>query len=361
MDLSPFPHHGPLLPDQVHGRDDLIAHLIEQVTALRVTALMGPRRYGKTSVLRRLAADLESAGTSVVWVDLYELGSMVDMALRFDAALLSANGPVASAISRMAATFGVNLGFLHVEFTKRGRPDETATMHVLLDTLVRAAETTPTLIVLDEFSGVAGVEGAAGLLRTKLQHHYQSVGLVFAGSEPSTMRSLFSEREQPFYGQADLVAVEPLTAVAVHDIITTGFAATGRDAGALPGAVHAFCHGHPRRTMQAADLAWAHTPPGEICDDSRWAAALDQLRRGTADANETLFSSLNRAEQMVLRIVASRGSVWGRAADLLGLNPTPASGALGRLRNAGHLVTAGSDHALVDPVLADWLRTRLPI
>ena len=31
-------------------------------------------------------------------------------------------------------------------------------------------------------------QGAAGLLRTELQHHYQVMGLVFAGSQPSTMR-----------------------------------------------------------------------------------------------------------------------------------------------------------------------------
>ena len=46
---------------------------------------------------------------------------------------------------------------------------------------------------------------AAGLLRTKLQHHYQEIGLVFAGSQLSLMRAMFTDVARPFYGQAELV------------------------------------------------------------------------------------------------------------------------------------------------------------
>ena len=63
MEVSPFPHQGPLDPDAVVGRDDLVADLIERVTERRVTALLGPRRFGKTSVMRRVVDDLERAGT----------------------------------------------------------------------------------------------------------------------------------------------------------------------------------------------------------------------------------------------------------------------------------------------------------
>ena len=229
----------------------------------KVTALLGPRRYGKTSVLRRVAADLVPSGVSLVWLDLYELTSMVDLALRLDDAIHRARGPVAASAARTAAAIGLTLGVIRVEFTKPARPDSTATVHVLLDTLVRAATGTPTLLVVDEFAGIARVNGAAGLLRTKLQHHYQSLGLLFAGSEPSTMQALFSEREQPFYAQADVVTIGPLDAVAVHDLVTGGFTATGRDPGPLPRLIHGFCGGHPRRTMQLADQAWERAAVGD--------------------------------------------------------------------------------------------------
>src|SRR3546814_15463004 len=50
----------------------------------RVTALLGPRRYGKTSLLRRVTADLAEAGPETIWIDLYELNSMADLAGAID-------------------------------------------------------------------------------------------------------------------------------------------------------------------------------------------------------------------------------------------------------------------------------------
>lgn len=361
MEDSPFPHHGPLDPSQVSGRDELVDDLVERVTRRQVTALLGPRRYGKTSVLGKVAATMEAAGTSVVWIDLFELASMVDLALRLDTALRDSRGEVRTVVARAAASVGFNLGLVRFDFAKPSRPDSGATVHTLLDLLVDAAVAHPTLLVLDEFSGIARVDGAAGLLRTKLQHHYQDVGILFAGSEPSTMRALFSLREQPFYGQADLVPVAPLTASAVHQIVTAGFLATDRDPGALPTLIHAFAAGHPRRTMQLADAAWAVAPAGRPWAATTWERALETVRRSGAEANETLLASLSRAEQSVLRVLANDGSIWGRAAEHAGLNPSPARSGLDRLRAAGHVVTEHDTHHVVDPVLADWLKRTLPI
>lgn len=357
---SPFPHHGPLEPDQLRGRTELVADLIERVSGRKVTALLGPRRYGKTSVLRRVASEVSAANVPVVWIDLFELTSLVDLAIRLDDALASTRGPLGRSFGDAAASFGVNLGLVRLEFAKRARPEPVATVHTLLDVAVTHLARAGGVLILDEFSGIANVEGAAGLLRTKLQHHFQQIGLLFAGSEPTTMRSLFSEREQPFYGQADLVTIGPLSQVAVRDIVVDGFEQTGRDPGRLPGFVFAFTSGHPRRVMQLADAAWSRAIPGEDWDDTTWEQALAGVRRSTADANETLFASLPAADRDTLRVVANGGSIWGRAAELVNLSPGSARHALARLRDSGHL--SGDDRpALVDPILADWLRRTLPI
>src|SRR3546814_1766478 len=71
MDRSPFPFQGPLAPSEVTGRDDLRRDLAERMVERRVTALLGPRRYGKTSLLRRVTADLAEVGPETIWIDLY--------------------------------------------------------------------------------------------------------------------------------------------------------------------------------------------------------------------------------------------------------------------------------------------------
>ncbi|CAN5625286.1 hypothetical protein BH24ACT4_BH24ACT4_09010 [soil metagenome] len=63
------------------------------------------------------------------------------------------------------------------------------------------------------------MKNAAGVLRTELQHHYQDLSIVFAGSQPSTMRALFTDQAQPFFAQADLVEIGPMTGAAVTEVV----------------------------------------------------------------------------------------------------------------------------------------------
>jgi hypothetical protein len=107
VDASPFPYQGPLEPGQVRGRDELVEDLTERVTERRVTALLGPRRYGKTSVLRRVTAD--QSELTPVWVDLYEVTSMADVAVRFDEALAGAAGRFSEAARSIAARNGLGI------------------------------------------------------------------------------------------------------------------------------------------------------------------------------------------------------------------------------------------------------------
>lgn len=358
---SPFPYQGPLEPEQVAGRDRMVEDLVARVTARRVTALLGPRRYGKTSVLRRVSAELSEMST--VWADLYEVTSMADVAVRFDNAISACRGPLASAARTLAASVSLNLGLVSVQLggPARDRPEASVTFQALLGVLTRAAAREPTLLVLDEFSSISRVNGAAGALRTALQHHYSELGIIFAGSHPSMMRTLFSARPEPFYGQADLVEIDPLGPEAVDQIVTEGFASTGRAAGAMPQLISNFTGGHPQRAMQLADACWRHTPPGTTAGPEGWSAALDEVRRATDEGMERLYSGFEGGERSVLRAVARSGSIYGAEAGLLDLSRGTATHARQALLDSGDLLSAPRGLALVDPLLADWLRRRFPI
>lgn len=361
MEVSPFPYQGPLQPTEVRGRDNLIDDLIDRMSSRRVTALLGPRRYGKTSVLRRVAAELTEVST--VWVDLYEVTSMADVAVRLDNALSATSGPFAAAARHFAVALSLNLGVVRMELTgpARNRPDPALSLQSLLEVLVKTAGRQPTLLVLDEFSSISHVPGAAGALRTALQHHYNDLGIVFAGSHPSMMRALFTAREEPFYGQADLVEIGPLADSAVEEIVGLGFGSTGRDAGHVAGLISSFTSGHPQRTMQLADACWRRTPAGTAAGAETWSAALDQVRQATMAGMERLYSGFEQGERAVLRALARSGSVYGAEAALLGLSAGTATYARRALLDKGDLVDTGSGIAVVDPLLADWLRRRFPI
>ena len=69
----------------------------------------------------------------------------------------------------------------------------------------------PTLVVFDEFQDLltAGTS-LDGLLRSHVQYHGDAAVYIYAGSQPSLMRKLFSDRERPLYGQAEPLDLGPL-------------------------------------------------------------------------------------------------------------------------------------------------------
>lgn len=357
MLTSPFPHHGPLLPAQVTGREQLVTDLLEQLTSHRPTVLVAPRRFGKTSVLGRVADQLDETVT-VIHVDLYELRSWADLAARLDDALVGVPAERRRGLDRIAAGLEVNLGVVKISLSRPDRPDPDTTTDRLLDVIVAHGRVNPTVVIFDEFSSITRLDGGAGLLRTRFQHHYQQIGLLFAGSEPSTMRMLFTETDQPFYAQADLIEVPPLDPVALETIISEGF--DGKPPAGLAGRIHSFTGGHPQRAMQLADAAWEAHGAG-LDDEQVWPVALEAVRRSTLESHETRFAGESSADQAVLRIAAGGGALFGRQAEVLSLSRSSAQASRRRLIDRGQVVTDNSRLQVVDPLYADWIRARFPI
>lgn len=362
-DRSPFPYHGPLQPEQVTGRERLALDLAQRIADRRLTALVGPRRYGKTSLLKRVAADLWAVGHEPVWVDLYQVASMADLAGAIDRGLDAVVGPLRRRLDSIAATVSLRLGVLGLQLSRgpSRRPDPVLALRNLLDVLVTAGQRHKLFIVFDEFSGIADIKGGAGVLRTELQHHFQSLGIVFAGSEPSTMRMLFSEQAQPFFAQADLVEIGPLPDEAVQRIIEDGFDRTGRSAGGITSRIVAFADGHPQRAMQLADAVWRRVEPGSTADLRTWETSLAEVRTSVDAGSERIYGLLPAGRQKTLRAVASSGSIYGTAASLLDLPPGTAQAATRALIGTGFLRRDRSGISVVDPLLADWLRRRFPL
>ena len=360
---SPFRFQGPLEPGTFSGRDELRRDLVDRVGGRRLTALLGPRRYGKTSLLRQVCADLAESGYQTVWVDLYEMGSMADVASAVDQSLAATRGRLRSRLDALAGSMSFRLGVLGLELAKgpRDRPEPTLWLRQLLKLVVQAAQKQPLVLVFDEFSGLHHVEYAAGVFRTELQHHYQELGILFAGSQPSTMAMMFSSPALPFFSQADLVKVGPLTDSEVTSAVHDGFRSTDRDPGPLAGRIAQLAAGHPQRAMQLADAAWKHIEPGGEATDDDWPPILEAVRAAVEDSSERLFALLPAGQQKTMRVVAGGGSVFGTAGSAMSLPPATAQGAVTSLVGEGFLARDEGRLSVIDPMFADWLRRRFPL
>jgi hypothetical protein len=364
MERSPFPHSGPLEADEVMGRDPEAAELVRLLGSRVPVAVIAPRRFGKTSLLRRAVWLLDQVEpTGAIWLDLYGLSSVADFAVRLDRALNGTSGRLRESLDRIAAGLSFSIGVVSAELRRAAKdaPDPLASMHALLDTITRVGERHRLVVVIDEVADAVGVGNVLEVLRSHLQDVYREVGLAFAGSKLTMMTRLFADVDQPFYSQAHRLELGPLSIDAVVEIVQGGFERTDRHAGAVAGQLARWGAGHPQRSMELADAAWWLTEPGATADQGTWEAALDAVRTRSAPAMRDVFGALPSAQQAVLRAVSRTGAPFaaseGRFHDLSNSSTTVARDAL---VNAGHLSVGRGRTWLTDPLLHDWIATELP-
>jgi uncharacterized protein len=362
LESSPFVFEGPMPADRVVGRDQEVASLRAAADAGRSICLIAPRRYGKTSLLGRVAHELGGDGTAAVIVDLYGTHSLADLAVRLERAYSAhLRGRVRALVTRLLSASGLGLslsaGGIGVQFQRQPRSDPLPALHALLDLPRRVAEDgARSWVVLDEFQAVLHIKDAEAILRSHVQHHRGVASYVFAGSEPGMLERLFTDRSRPFYGQADIRRLERLDDAPLAAAIEDGFATTERSAGDVLGDLLAVAQGHPQRAMLLAHHLWHATGHGQIAGAVEWSEALDQVLTRTRLESETRFRALSPNQQRVLRALAGWGSPYARAAlAQVGLEEGNVGAVLRQMVAAGDLEHLESGYRFVDPLLHLWV------
>lgn len=360
---SPFVFEGPLPGSDVVGRDDEVASLVEASRAGRSIALVAPRRYGKTSLLNRVADDLRGSGdASPVLVDLYGTLSLADLAVRLERAYSrDLHGPLRRVVARFFSASGLGLslsaGGIGLEFQRQPRTDPLPALHALLDVPTRVARDRRLWIVLDEFQAVMTVESAEAIIRSHIQHHRERATYVFAGSEPAMLERLFSDRARPFYGQAETRRLGRLSDASLTGIIQGTFAATGRSTGDALAHLLRTAQGHPQRAMLLAHDLWLTTASGATATDADWLTAFDHAMERIRLECEMRYRALSVNQQRVLRALAGWGTPYAKDAHVqVGLAEGNVAAVVRQLRASGDLEEAAEGrYRCVDPLLEAWV------
>jgi hypothetical protein len=365
MSFNPFIFTRPLHPDEMIDREQESAQLLELVEGGHATRLSAPRRYGKTSLLHRLGQEAESIGMNYVEVDFYGALSVADVIGRMEEAYSLLRAPLkrmaVAAIAALRPRASVGAGPLRVEVDPAAASINGGRLLTgLLDIPLTLFERngTRTVVAFDEFQELLSIGGGIeGLFRSRIQRHGDAAGYVFAGSHPGMMEQLFGEREQPFFGQARALRLDPLADADLAEYIGARFEESNRDAAPALEALLAMARGHPQRAMLLAHHLWEHTPPGEKANPERWQDAVESVFEEHGEAFAATWDSLSGKEQAVLAAVAmSPDPLFGkRTLERFNLSRGGAQHAREKLAHVGHLHSVDGEWQLVDPLLAEWI------
>lgn len=365
---NPFVFSGPLDPEQMVDRDREADELAALASGGHWARLEAPRRYGKTTLLRRVLVEVERSGVVSALVDLEGVLSLGGIVIRIERAYSrSLRGKARQAVDRLfrAWDLGLSLGAagFAVELRANPRLDAESVLLRLLELPdeLHARTGARVLVAFDEFQDLLRVEGADGVLRSVIQHQGESASYAFAGSAPGLMSRLFEDPSAPLLEQAVTVRLAPLPAGEVADYLTARFTATGRQPGGALDPLLRFCHGHPQRLMLLAHQLWRLTPDGGAADEETWLQAREVALDHAERVLRASYSALPTNEQRVAMALALSPGKPGEAdvRALVGIGKGSVHAALRQLLGRGDAIDTTDGPRLTDPLLELWLRDRM--
>jgi uncharacterized protein len=365
-DLNPFRFSGPLPPEQMIDRDPEADELLALAEGGHSFRLVGPRRYGKTTVLRRVLEAAERNGTATVLVDLQDVLSIAEIVVRIERGYERLKGPIRRHVENLFRTWniGLSLGGGGFTATLQRNPSvdaESVLLRVLeLPVALFDREGTTSLIVFDEIQDVLAVPGADGKIRSVIQHQGDAATYAFAGSVPGVMQQLFADPKRPLLDQAVPKHLAPLPLAEVGDYVAARFGQTRRSADAALAPLLEFTRGHPQRSMMLAHYLWERTPRGGAADEETWLAALDQAVADTGPLMRAIWKALSANERRVARALAVTTTPLHsqETADAVGIKRSSIGKALESLVANADVSDEDGKPRLTDPMFEHWLRTR---
>lgn len=314
--------------------------------------LISPRRYGKTSLVRKA---ILQTGRPAVFVNVQMAMSSCGLAElllksffaihpweRFKDAIRSFRARPTMTLN--PETNGVEFSF---EETAKGK----AALEDALNLLNNKSDPENRLIVvLDEFQEITRLEpGTDKLLRGIMQLH-ANVNYVFLGSEESMMTSIFEDIKSPFF---HFGALMHLGRIPYDDFLEFLQKRLEKIRGEMAfedaREILELTKCHPFYTQQLAAVFWDLCVRTDKQPDVQMAA--EEILVNLSTSYFALWSRLNRTNRNILEVLA-------RGVKLQDIRTFPTStvySAAARLKKEGMLVR-DKDYELEDPFFALWIR-----
>jgi uncharacterized protein len=364
--VNPFVYSHPISPEEIVDRDGETRELLAKAVGGHYLRLYAPRKYGKTSLLKRALVDGErEEGLIPILVDLYRVVSIADVTIRIERAYAKAlKGALRTKVEAFLQQTGLGLSLGAFGISAKiqlGQRDvePLAALHALLDLPLRleAGGGYRAYIVMDEFQDVDKVDRLDGIIRSHIQHQAQVASYVFAGSEPGLMKQLFEKRDRPLYGSAVPMRLGRLERSDLAAHIAERFRRTGREVGEALNPLLDAAAGHPQRSMLLAHRLWEQVDEGDIATLEDWSRAYEAALSELDAEFDAEWRGLSITEQRTLRAVIAGGGSPYRSAVLarLDLEKPSAQSAVKRLTARAELEPDGGKHRVVDPLFAAWI------
>lgn len=353
-------------------REKELKELRSYAEAKANVVLFSPRRFGKTSLVKRVQRRLADKGAVVIFADFFGVGSVEDVAARLAKAVYGFTHGKPSLWKTALRTLlsfrpvlkpdpsgGISLS---VEPAAAGRSG----LHLLeetIDSLSRFIEESKQLIqiALDEFQEIVTLKEALTIeaaLRTHIQR--QKASYFFIGSRRRVLLGIFNERQRPFFQSAINYPLGPLPVMDLGNFITWQFKEHGKSCTKDMGlrlASTVDCHPY-----YSEKLGFFVYEMAEAVNEETIQAGLQKLIVSEKPVFEAILQGLSPHQRLLLKALAlepPQKILAGSYVQKHGLGSTGGvQHSTKHLEDLDLIERKGDPEQwqLVDPVLAMWLK-----
>jgi uncharacterized protein len=371
--------------------------LVGDLTAAQKVFLISPRRYGKSSLIRRALATMSRRGALTVELTVSSFSSYVGFLEGYTRALLAADtqwehnrqwlqdairsahaeirpgrgwkSGSSGSQSGFAAAFNARLrvpesgpvvGFPSV----RTERDVSRLAQEVFELPGRLAEVRrrKVVVALDEFQAIGGFDGGSveHSMRAAVQHQ-REVGYVFAGSEPSLMERMLGPK-RPFYKAGPVMRLDKIPADEFAAFIDTRFKRSGMAPEPQLGAAIVELAGNlPYDVQRLAHETW-----DDVRASGRRKATFEDLHqalRRLITEQQTIFEALWQRLTLPQRAVL-RAAVLQNGRELLSADvrarhrlggPSTVQASLAALLRDDVIYREHDRYLVVDSLLREWI------
>ena len=300
--------------DREKETEDIIRYL----TNGNNVALISPRRYGKSDLLRHCFAQktiIDNYYTFIV--DIYSTKSVAEMVGKLGSAILETLKPKGKKTWEkfLAILSSVRSG---ISFDINGQPSwtmsvgdihsPTATLDEIFVYLQNADR--PCLVVIDEFQQITkyGDPNIEAEIRTRVQY-CSNAHFVFSGSRRQLMGTIFTSPARPFYQSVTLYHLDRLPLDRYSEFCTNLFEKRGKHLDiAVVNHLYKQFDGVTYYMQRVMNELFSQTAVGATCVEEDVSKAVDEIIAVSSTIYEDLMYQLPEKHSRVLIAVAKDGS-----------------------------------------------------
>lgn len=334
--------------------------------------LFAPRRYGKTSLVKRVQHRLSQENICVIYAQFMRLVSVEDLVHRLAKAIISGLNEYESILDKgkrllthfpsIQTTFTLDpitgMPSLDVQMTKR-QLDPMMAFETILEEIGKflKKENFQVSIALDEFQDIVDIKEprVEALLREHIQRHKASY--IFLGSRRRVLLDIFNNRGRPFYQSAIMMELATLPETECIKFIVDQFNQAGKKC--LPHVAREITEKVEQYPYYLQALAYRSF---ELCEKEctleNVAKAYESLLENERYGYQGIIQGISTGQLKLLRAIAAEGEVPLTSNDFLRTHNL----SLGGVQSARKLLSEldlieqkTSKHwVIVDPLFRVW-------